>query len=229
MRYRCWWRWRRASIRLQPWGGPGSIHVRASLADQTGSAASTTLAIALGANLPGPVGSPLATLIAVRPLLEARVLEWHESLPPPGEAVTLRWSPLFETQPVGGPPGQPNYLNAVVLVDGPSPPHTTAAEALLEQLQGLEQHFGRERHERWAPRSLDLDLLWWGDLRCQTPRLQLPHPLWRERDFVLAPLAALEANLGAALGQAALGPGGPAMALTGRAGWPEQLEGDRGG
>ena len=109
-----------------------------------------------------------------------------------------------------------------------------AAEALLEQLQGLEQHFGRERHERWAPRSLDLDLLWWGDLRCQTPRLQLPHPLWRERDFVLAPLAALEANLGAALGgvalgQAALGPGGTAMALTGRAGWPEQLEGERGG
>jgi len=203
--------------------------VRASLADQTGPGASATLAIALGANLPGPGGSPLTTLIAVRPLLEARVQEWREGLPPPGEPATFRWSPLFETQPVGGPPGQPNYLNAVVLVDGPSPPHTKAAEALLEQLQGLEQHFGRERHERWAPRSLDLDLLWWGDLRCQTPRLHLPHPLWRERDFVLAPLAALDPNLAAALGRAALGPGSTAMALTGRAGWPEQLEGNRGG
>ncbi len=199
--------------------------MRASLADQTGPGASPTLAIALGANLPGPGGSPLATLIAVRPLLEARVQEWREGLPPPGKPATFRWSPLFETQPVGGPPGQPNYLNAVVLVDGPSSPHTAGAEGLLEQLQGLEQQFGRERHERWAPRSLDLDLLWWGDLRCHTPRLQLPHPLWRERDFVLTPLVAL----GAAPGARALAPGGSAMALAGRPGWPEQLEGKHGG
>ncbi|MBD2422243.1 2-amino-4-hydroxy-6-hydroxymethyldihydropteridine diphosphokinase [Cyanobium sp. FACHB-13342] len=199
--------------------------MRASLADQTGPGASPTLAIALGANLPGPSGSPLATLIAVRPLLEAGVQGWNQGLPPPGQPATFRWSPLFETQPVGGPPGQANYLNAVVLVDGPSPPHTTAAEALLERLQRLEQHFGRERHERWAPRSLDLDLLWWGDLRCQTPQLQLPHPLWHERDFVLAPLAAL----GEGPGAKTLAPSCTAMVLPGRAGWPEHLEGNRGG
>ena len=204
----------------------------ASLADQASGDVSPTLAIALGANLPGPVGSPLATLIAVRPLLEASVRQWGQSLPRQGEPAKFRWSPLFETQPVGGPSGQPNYINAVVLVDGLPPLRAglqeesawataiTTAEELLEHLLGLELHFGRERQERWAPRSLDLDLLWWGDLRCHTPRLQLPHPLWREREFVLAPLA----SLGAALGKAAPGPGCKAVALAGRPGWPEQLE-----
>ena len=206
--------------------------MRASLADQTGSGATPTLAIALGANLPGPCGSPMATLIAVRPLLEASVRRWGERLPTPGEPAGFRWSPLFETHPVGGPPGQPNYVNAVVLVEGASVDFeatavttavTTAeaaAEDLLEHLQDLEQQFGRERQERWGPRSLDLDLLWWGDLRCDTPRLQLPHPLWQERDFVLAPLAAL----GAALERTAPGPDCTAVALAGRSGWPEQLE-----
>ena len=196
--------------------------MRASLADQDGGNATATLAIALGANLPSRSGSPIATLIAVRPLLEASVRRWSQGLPHRGEPACFRWSPLFETQPVGGPPGQPNYVNAVVLVDGMPPQRAEwpgkAAEELLEHMQELEQQFGRERQERWAPRSLDLDLLWWGDLRCHTPRLQLPHPLWQERDFVLAPLAALGADLGADLG-----PGWTAMALAGRSGWPEQL------
>ena len=185
--------------------------------------------MALGANLPGPGGSPLSTLIAVRPLLEAKVRQWSQGLPGPGAPAAFRWSPLFETKPVGGPPGQPNYLNAVVLVDGPSPAHVPAAaeaaETLLGHLQELEQHFGRERHARWAPRSLDLDLLWWGPLHCQTPRLQLPHPLWSERDFVLAPLAAL----GEIPAARALAAGCTAVALRGRAGWPEQLDDNRDG
>ncbi len=188
----------------------------ASLADQTGGSATPTLAIALGANLPGPAGSPVATLIAVRPLVGGRVQRWSQSLLPPADPVGFRWSPLFETEPVGGPPGQPNYVNAVLLVDGLTTPRRgaeAAAEALLDHLQELEQQFGRERHERWGPRSLDLDLLWWGDLRCHTPRLQLPHPLWQQRNFVLAPLAAL--------GEA---PGPPGVvALAGRPGWPEPL------
>jgi 2-amino-4-hydroxy-6-hydroxymethyldihydropteridine diphosphokinase len=194
--------------------------VHASLADQAGGNATATLAIALGANLPSRSGSPIATLIAVRPLLEASVRRWSQGLPHRGEPAGFRWSPLFETQPVGGPPGQPNYVNAVVLVDGMPPKRAEwpgkAAGELLEHMQELEQQFGRERQERWAPRSLDLDLLWWGDLRCQTPRLQLPHPLWQEREFVLAPLAALE--------RTAPGPSCTAIALAGRTGWPEQLE-----
>ena len=201
--------------------------MRASLADQTGGGATPSLAIALGANLPSRCGSPIATLIAVRPLLEASVRQWSQGLRRPGEPAGFRWSPLFETQPVGGPPGQPNYVNAVVLVEGASVAFEAtadAAEDLLEDLQELEQRFGRERQERWGPRSLDLDLLWWGDLRCHTPRLHLPHPLWQERDFVLAPLAALAVGHGAVPEATGPGPGGTAIALAGRTGWPEQLE-----
>lgn len=51
---------------------------------------------------------------------------------------------------------------------------TAAGEALLEQLQALEHDFGRERQARWAPRSIDLDLLWWGDLSCHTPASSCP-------------------------------------------------------
>ena len=190
-----------------------------SLADQPRGSEAATLAIALGANLPSHCGGPIATLIAVRPLLEACLRKWGQGLSsgPTG----FRWSPLFETEPVGGPPGQPTYINAVLVVDGlvaglgADGARAAAGEALLEQLQALEQEFGRERQARWAPRSLDLDLLWWGDLSCDTPQLQLPHPLWRQRDFVLAPLAAL-AGL-------APEPGGSVVALAGRTGWPEQL------
>ena len=189
----------------------------ASLADQLSGGEASTLAIALGANLPSHCGSPIATLIAVRPLLEASLRQWGKGLS--SRPTAFRWSPLFETEPVGGPPGQPPYINAVLLVEGLAPrsafgARAAAAEALLEQLQKLEQDFGRERQARWAPRSLDLDLLWWGDLSCDTPRLQLPHPLWRQRDFVLAPLAAL-AGL-------APEPNCTVVALVGRPGWPEQ-------
>lgn len=191
----------------------------ASLADQPRGSEAATLAIALGANLPSRCGGPIATLIAVRPLLEASLRQWGQCLSsgPTG----FRWSPLFETEPVGGPPGQPPYINAVLVVDGlvaglgADRARTAAGEALLEQLQALEHDFGRERQARWAPRSIDLDLLWWGDLSCHTPRLQLPHPLWRQRDFVLAPLAALT-GLAPEAGYAVI-------ALAGRPGWPEQL------
>ncbi len=195
--------------------------MRLSLADQASGGDAPTLAIALGANLPSRVGGPIATLIAVRPLLEARVRQWGRGLT--AGPVVFRWSPLFATEPMGGPPGQPNYVNAVVMVNGLPPwrtgvekePAQGAAEELLQHLHGLEQRFGRERPARWAPRSLDLDLLWWGDLSCNTPQLQLPHPLWRQRDFVLAPLAALAAQ--------APDPGWAAESLAGRPGWPEQL------
>jgi 2-amino-4-hydroxy-6-hydroxymethyldihydropteridine diphosphokinase len=131
-----------------------------------------SLAVALGANLPSPAGDPLATLLALRPLLTTTLQQlwaaWGDGPP------ALHWSPLFRTAAVGGPPGQPDYLNAVLLV---------------------ERQFGRERRERWGPRSLDLDLLWWGPLRCSNERLVLPHPLWSQRPFVLAPLAAIDGDL----------------------------------
>ena len=65
-----------------------------------------------------------------------------------------------------------------------------AALELLDALQGLEEQFGRNRsqEQRWGPRSLDLDLLFWGELRLDHPRLQLPHPRLHLRRFVLEPL-----------------------------------------
>jgi 2-amino-4-hydroxy-6-hydroxymethyldihydropteridine diphosphokinase len=187
-----------------------------------------TLAIALGANL----GDPDATLRAVRPLLSDQL----RALVAAGEgALRLRWSPLFRTAPVGGPPGQPPYLNAAVLAgweaSGSEVPSWPAGEILLARLLALEARFGRVRRERWGPRHLDLDLLWCGDVTCRSPELELPHPRLGERTFVLAPLAAIDPRLPlpgegatAARRLAALlaRPGEiPPVPLPGRPGWPE--------
>ena len=177
--------------------------VRNSLADQTHS-----LAVALGANQAGPGGSPLQTLTAIRPLLEGVLGRWVQSMQgrnpgtmtPNGasSALTLSWSPLQQTDPVGGPRDQPSYLNAVLLVKGlEANPELAAALHLLDALQQLEQSFGRNRsqEERWGPRPLDLDLLFWGELRVDHPRLTLPHPRLHLRCFVMEPLlAAMQAS-----------------------------------
>jgi len=146
----------------------------------------STLAIALGANL----GDPAATLTAVRPRLEA-ALAVRCGLP---LVRGCRWSPLFRTAPVGGPPGQPAYVNAV-LVAGPLPDPTPDPRSLLDDLLALERAFGRVRGERWGPRLLDLDLLWCGAFRLKEPALELPHPRLHQRRFVLEPLAALDPAL----------------------------------
>ena len=146
----------------------------------------STLAIALGANL----GDPLATLVAVRPLLE-------QLLQPLVPGASCIWSPLFRTAPVGGPPDQPDYLNAALLL-GPlasDPQQHPQPEPLLEALQDLERRFGRERRERWGPRLLDLDLLWCGERVLRGESLELPHPRLAGRAFVLAPLEAIDPAL----------------------------------
>ena len=93
-------------------------------------------------------------------------------------------SSLYQTTPVGGPEGQPDYLNAVVALE----PETPEPEALLEQLLGLESQRGRERNERWGARTLDLDLLTFAREVRESEFLTLPHPRMMERAFVLAPL-----------------------------------------
>jgi 2-amino-4-hydroxy-6-hydroxymethyldihydropteridine diphosphokinase len=98
--------------------------------------------------------------------------------------ITVRHvSPFHETKPVGGPPGQGMFLNAVVLIE-------TELEALslLHVLQEIETRFGRQRTVRWAERTLDLDLLLFDDLILDAPELCLPHPRMRTRRFVLEPL-----------------------------------------
>ena len=93
-------------------------------------------------------------------------------------------SPFVETAPVGGPPGQPKFLNAAARLSV-----ELAPDALLDLLLRLEAELGRERAERWGPRTLDLDLLLYDDLILDTARLTVPHPRMHEREFVLEPLA----------------------------------------
>jgi dihydroneopterin aldolase/2-amino-4-hydroxy-6-hydroxymethyldihydropteridine diphosphokinase len=135
--------------------------------------------IALGANL----GAVQATLeAAVRAL--ARV---------DGLQITAV-SDLFETDPVGGPE-QPVYLNAVVLARSRLAPF-----AVLSELHRIEAEHGRVRETRWGARSLDCDLIQYGDPELGSdfvsndPELMLPHPRAHERAFVLAPWAAVAAQ-----------------------------------
>jgi len=99
-------------------------------------------------------------------------------------------SPLYETEPVGGPPGQRPYLNLVVELDTARTPRQ-----LLELGGRLEDAAGRVRGERFGPRSLDVDLLLVGDETVDEPDLTVPHPRMWERRFVVAPLADLAPEL----------------------------------
>ncbi|MEF2280152.1 2-amino-4-hydroxy-6-hydroxymethyldihydropteridine diphosphokinase [Deinococcus sp. YIM 134068] len=99
-------------------------------------------------------------------------------------------SGLYVTVPVGGPPGQSDYVNAAVcLVTSLGP-----AE-LLAALHNIEARAGRTRRERWEARVLDLDLVLYGQRVLDTPGLTLPHPRAWDRAFVLVPLADLDMDL----------------------------------
>ncbi|MFE3452732.1 2-amino-4-hydroxy-6-hydroxymethyldihydropteridine diphosphokinase [Nonomuraea sp. NPDC059194] len=91
-------------------------------------------------------------------------------------------SPVYETDPVGGPDDQKPYLNAVVIAESKLTPET-----LLDRAQSVENAFGRVRAERWGPRTLDVDIITAGDVVSDDPDLTLPHPRCHERAFVLVP------------------------------------------
>lgn len=101
----------------------------------------------------------------------------------PGTRV-LRVSCLYRSAPLDA--GGPDYVNAVAEISTTLAPHD-----LLRAVQSLEQASGRERPYRNAPRTLDLDILLYADLRLESPDLTLPHPRLHERAFVLLPLAEL--------------------------------------
>lgn len=131
-----------------------------------------TAFIALGANL----GEPLQTLRWAKNQL-SRLGQLVES------------SSLYRTAPVGGPEGQPPYLNGAVSLKTSIEP-----QELLEQMHQLEAKAGRQRRERWEARILDLDLILYDDLQLQDP-MQIPHPRAWERAFVLVPLAEMNPDL----------------------------------
>ncbi|WP_269937798.1 2-amino-4-hydroxy-6-hydroxymethyldihydropteridine diphosphokinase [Arthrobacter sp. HY1533] len=96
-------------------------------------------------------------------------------------------SPVVTTKPVGGPPGQPDFLNMVIAVD-------TVLEPLelLEHCQAVELAHHRTREVRWGARTLDVDIITYGDLASADPVLTLPHPRAAERAFVLFPWSLMD-------------------------------------
>ena len=102
----------------------------------------------------------------------------------------LEVSSLHETDPVGGPPGQPAYLNAAARLETELDP-----PAQLKVLLDIERDLGRERREPWGPRTLDLDLLLYENQVLDTATLTLPHPRMHCRRFVLAPMVEIAPNV----------------------------------
>lgn len=99
-------------------------------------------------------------------------------------------SSLYASKPMG-PQDQPDYVNAVACLQT-----GLAPEALLRALQEIEQNHHRERkEERWGPRTLDLDILLYGDIKVDTPTLTIPHYGMADREFVLVPLFELKPDL----------------------------------
>ncbi|HHJ12991.1 MAG TPA: 2-amino-4-hydroxy-6-hydroxymethyldihydropteridine diphosphokinase [Gammaproteobacteria bacterium] len=136
--------------------------------------AETRAWIGLGSNLDSPLDQVRAALTELAALPDTRL---------------AACSRLYRSAPMG-PPGQPDYINAVAGVDTGLPP-----QALLDALQAIERAHGRVRGEHWGPRTLDLDILLYGDLKLDSPRLHLPHPGLLARNFVLVPLAELAPGL----------------------------------
>lgn len=101
----------------------------------------------------------------------------------------LAVSELLETDPVGVV-DQPRFLNGAAVVET-----TLSARELLEALLGIERTLGRVRGERWGPRTIDLDLLLYGDTVVDEPGLEVPHPRLHERRFALEPLSDLDRDL----------------------------------
>ncbi len=130
--------------------------------------------IGLGSNLDDPARQVNTALTALDGLPQSRL---------------LACSGLYRSPPMG-PQDQPDYINAVASLKTALP-----AEALLEALQSIEQAHARVRGEHWGPRTLDLDILLYGDDIIESPRLSVPHPGLAQRHFVLTPLAEIAPQL----------------------------------
>jgi 2-amino-4-hydroxy-6-hydroxymethyldihydropteridine diphosphokinase len=130
---------------------------------------STLVYIGLGSNLQDPSRQVFSAFAALADLPSSRL---------------VNCSRLYRSPPLG-PPGQPDYVNAATLLDTGLGPLE-----LLDALQAIERSRGRHRDgTRWGPRTLDLDLLLYGDQTMENKRLRLPHPDMHRRAFVLVPLA----------------------------------------
>lgn len=129
--------------------------------------------VGLGSNLNEPVEQLRRAILALAELPEIQL---------------VTTSPFYSNRALSA--GQPDYVNAVAELATDLEPET-----LLVRLQQVEQAQGRQRAEHWGARTLDLDLLLYGNRCIVTPRLELPHPRMLERTFVLRPLADIAPSL----------------------------------
>ncbi|KXF80108.1 2-amino-4-hydroxy-6-hydroxymethyldihydropteridine diphosphokinase [Enterovibrio coralii] len=131
--------------------------------------------IAIGSNLGNPVEKATNAIDALKRL---------------PDSTFISCSSLYSSKPMG-PADQPDYVNAVAAIDTALNPLD-----LLDQTQRIELEFGRERKdERWGPRTLDLDILLFGDFQLESERLTVPHYGMKVREFVLYPLAEIAPDL----------------------------------
>jgi 2-amino-4-hydroxy-6-hydroxymethyldihydropteridine diphosphokinase len=103
------------------------------------------------------------------------------------DVIVVDISSVYETEPVGGPADSPQFLNLVMVAETTLDPRT-----LLERAQAIEDAYGRTRNERWAPRTLDVDLIVVGKNVMNEADLRVPHPRAHERGFVLLPWAEVD-------------------------------------
>lgn len=129
--------------------------------------------IGLGSNLDNPVQQLTDALLELDQIADSKL---------------VAQSPLYRSAPVG-PAGQPDYINACAGIDTKLEPLQ-----LLDALQSIENAHQRVRKEHWGPRTLDLDLLLYGEQNINLERLQVPHPYLCQRNFVLYPLADIAAE-----------------------------------
>jgi 2-amino-4-hydroxy-6-hydroxymethyldihydropteridine diphosphokinase len=130
--------------------------------------------VGMGSNLEDPLRQIESAMAALERLPASRL---------------VACSALYWSEPVG-PPGQPRYVNAAACIGT-----GLSAQGVLHELQAVERQQGRVRGQRWGARTLDLDLLVYGDLVIDTPELTVPHPRLHERAFVLIPLHDIEPGL----------------------------------
>lgn len=134
----------------------------------------TTVFIGLGSNLNDPAEQINGALNKLAQLPSSRALQC---------------APWYSSKAIG-PEDQPDYINTVVKLET-----TLAPEPLLDQLQSIEKEHGRQRNIRWGARTLDLDILLFGENIIHTDRLEIPHPEMSWRGFVLKPLFDLAPTL----------------------------------
>ena len=159
------------------------------------------LCISLGSNIDSKFGTPVNSLIESKCRIE-NIIKKLINLNHVGqlEKNILRkicnWSSLYQTSPLGVIGNQPDYINCLLLVKGDLLPPSSIKQArfLLKEFQNLEKEFGRNKlsgEKRWLPRPLDIDILWWDDLYINDDDFKIPHPRFKNRNFVISPLAEL--------------------------------------